>query len=852
MDEVDAVPRPRRQRPKDSFQNELQSKLRQRKSLGLSAEISDTDEESIDHDYSDYSTMKAGRPGSAKKRPDHSSSLKGGLGTTTMGSRDLTQMLGYGRGRYDDEDEEVVAANYGKLNSGRNWQSSGIKTPSPTQDARLSNRTSTLGSPKDQTGRLDSIFGKKTPTRETTSKSPQPGLSKEDIIFGRRNPSPADKRLPGVEGPGDKWQPPNFRSVSPSSSVEHSRGSRGVTPIDSMLGTISETPREKGSSQLSRGLSSEMSPRQANYGQVPKPQTRGLKGERKTPPVVGDRKTPPIAVDRKTPPISGERKTPPILTEARRRSPSQRGELDDQAKRTTPTLDLFGKSRATAAQELGSYIGPQDNYEQRDKKTEKQLGYSRSKTAMTGKESPSIRGRSSASSPTGRFSENLAKSHGKKKILENSSPERKSRETEKVSDKPGATLLDFLMDDGSANRPKPKERGRTSGDKEVNESQMFGSEKKTALRNKSPTGRRSPGHQRRKSQELDRGLSDIKVQPEDMFKPAPEQQRPEDTSSICEDIPADPNRKVARDAQQATKSGKQTTERAKADSAIDTIAEAQTMTYIEPAKKMRPFSASAKVQHRPKPRYGTLPGSKEPLQERNFNSTGDIRDAIYEEWYQERLKSARKKKKEDEKKKAKEEEEKKKREEEKRLEAEASYRAWMSKKKETLLIEKEKKEEEEAKKKENERQAAEDKKVQSIKSFQHWKQKKDDMIKRELHKKSEANEMEKEEKRLEKIRKQKERETAFRGWKQKKERVLQQQISEKRFEQKTLKQKEDEEKEEMQRKEMEATDRYYKWLEQKERQTKTEKRRAKQRRLMGEEDFKPAFRPASRTIPFGH
>ena len=75
---------------------------------------------------------------------------------------------------------------------------------------------------------------------------------------------------------------------------------------------------------------------------------------------------------------------------------------------------------------------------------------------------------------------------------------------------------------------------------------------------------------------------------------------------------------------------------------------------------LRPFTASAKVQHRPKPRYGTLPGTTEPLQERQFNSTGDIRDAIYEEWYQERLKSARKKKKEEEKKKQKEEEEKKK------------------------------------------------------------------------------------------------------------------------------------------------------------------------------------------------
>ena len=149
----------------------------------------------------DYNTMRAGRPGSAKKRPDPSSSLKGGLGTTTMGSRDLTQMLGYGRGRFDDEDEEVMAANYGRLGGSRNWQSSGLKTPSPTQESRLSNRTPTIGSPKDQTGNLDSIFGRKTPTKESISKSPQSGLSKEDIIFGRKTPSSDGKR-----SPADKYE----------------------------------------------------------------------------------------------------------------------------------------------------------------------------------------------------------------------------------------------------------------------------------------------------------------------------------------------------------------------------------------------------------------------------------------------------------------------------------------------------------------------------------------------------------------------------------------------------------------------------------------------------------------------
>ena len=68
------------------------------------------------------------------------------------------------------------------------------------------------------------------------------------------------------------------------------------------------------------------------------------------------------------------------------------------------------------------------------------------------------------------------------------------------------------------------------------------------------------------------------------------------------------------------------------------------------------MTASAKVQHRPKPRYGTPPGEVRALSAREFNSTGDIRDAIYEDWYKERIKAAKIKKKEEEKKKKEKEE----------------------------------------------------------------------------------------------------------------------------------------------------------------------------------------------------
>ena len=59
------------------------------------------------------------------------------------------------------------------------------------------------------------------------------------------------------------------------------------------------------------------------------------------------------------------------------------------------------------------------------------------------------------------------------------------------------------------------------------------------------------------------------------------------------------------------------------------------------------MSAQAKVQHRPKPRYGTLPGqtTKEATMP-EFNSTLDIRDAVYEEWYRKRMKAAKEQQKE--------------------------------------------------------------------------------------------------------------------------------------------------------------------------------------------------------------
>lgn len=166
---------------------------------------------------SDYQSSYSNRPGSAKRRPDKSPDLGRGLGTTTMRSKDLTQLLHQSSGHlYDDEDddEEIIAANMGRSNAMGSWQAPGLKTPSPKQDPRYQRKTPTHGSPK-ESSRLDSIYGRKTPTREspkdqgkldslygrkTPTKDVSPrNLTKEDIIFGRKTPTSSVDRLVSVE-----------------------------------------------------------------------------------------------------------------------------------------------------------------------------------------------------------------------------------------------------------------------------------------------------------------------------------------------------------------------------------------------------------------------------------------------------------------------------------------------------------------------------------------------------------------------------------------------------------------------------------------------------------------------------
>lgn len=52
MDEYGSYTRPKQRKPKDSFQNELQAKLHQRKSLGLSADVTDSEDDAMGREVS--------------------------------------------------------------------------------------------------------------------------------------------------------------------------------------------------------------------------------------------------------------------------------------------------------------------------------------------------------------------------------------------------------------------------------------------------------------------------------------------------------------------------------------------------------------------------------------------------------------------------------------------------------------------------------------------------------------------------------------------------------------------------------------------------------------------------------
>ncbi|BFY97858.1 hypothetical protein BsWGS_00898 [Bradybaena similaris] len=808
-DDFEEAPRNWMKKPKDSFQNELQAKLRQRKYQGKSVDISDSD----DNDPLDLGGAK--RPTDYRQRRRQTSDLSHGLGTQTMRVKDLSRMLKNSLSDDDDdEDDEIIAANFGRSASRESLRSSDLKTPSPNHESKYLRKTAQKNHSENV-----GVFGRKTPVKET---SPHSSLYKEDGMFGRRTPTTASREERSItfhenEYEDKQWQPPKYRNVSPKDG-EQSRGSRRVSPIDSNLDRISESIEEK----VTKRGQHEGTGALSHQNDKPKPQVRGKVGYRKTSP----------------------------HSEQQRKSLSSQ-ETGGSVKRTTPTLDIFGQSRSAAAHELEEYMESNNDKETKDRKTPA----SRSHTPE------SKRGPGSPHKTPEKYRVKYAVEDKKSKTgrkTPTDSPERKSPLGKKSSEKrtpstaKESSLLDFLMEDNKTEKPKPQARGRQSKGMEHTDflDDIFGNtQKRTSNEERtSPgaVGKKTLGQTGRKTPEHARKSPVTGDKEENIFQTIGKVEQTEDTSSICEDIPPDPNRKLAN---QGNRSTNQTTEGARLDDAIETVAVTQMLKYTAPAKKMRPRTASAKVQHRPKPRYGDqLDKTSSVLQERQFNSTGDIRDAIYEEWYKEHIHSARQKKK-DEEKKAKEEEEKKKKEaEDKRQEAELSYKAWMEQKKKKLQ-EDHKEEKKEKLAKEKLEQEKKEQKDKSKKVFETWKGRKDAIIKTELQRKhDEAKEVERQ-KKQELLEKQKDREKAHKTWMSKKDQQLLIQIKQKKKEEKNKRSFEEESKEELSKKEKSAEEIYHEWIEKKENQARLQK--VKARRKSEDEEGKPAWSPASRTIPFG-
>lgn len=324
----------------------------------------------------------------------------------------------------------------------------------------------------------------------------------------------------------------------------------------------------------------------------PIPQSRAKPGDRNSP--YADRMSP--LNDRKS--SYGERKSPLIDT-----SPTR--ETGGSLKRATPTYDLFGKTRSSAAQEVEDYLQSDKKghkrYAQRDaqfrspdgRKIPGDTRLSKSPVVEKGQRltksaAPTAKdfGRKT---PTGKKTPVDAKGDFGRKTLgskEPQSPERKSPLTK------GASLLDFLTEGTQKTKEKPKVtiKGKQLDD-ELDD--MFGSNKRY-LANKSPAnlsksanqqhkspidghrptlrgkgsfeekehGSISPDYMSKRNSMFDRENSDLARRQEESRgiyeasdgkpKTLPKN-RKEDASSVCEEIPLDPNLQMQKAEEKAMK-----------------------------------------------------------------------------------------------------------------------------------------------------------------------------------------------------------------------------------------------------------------------------------------------------------
>lgn len=621
--------------------------------------------------------------------------------------------------------------------------------------------------------------------RTPSPKYPNQSMSQEDIIFGRKTPTNDPRR----QSPTDNkpWQPPNFRKSPSTEQLDN----RAPSPGPGVQGR--RTPQD---SFLQSIDENGKTPRKDRF---PSPKDRSPKGGLASPK------------DRFS---KSDRKSPKSL------SIDDSPRLDDVPKpRPRHKTDIFGKTDQVDV----------------DLETDSPSAHRFQRAGPGGRKTPTQTGRKTPTNLDGRKTPtNL---DGRKTPTDKPSARRRGEKEKKHEPiKKEASILDFLSEDTTKKKKEEPKRKLLLQDPQ--ESQ----EREDSIRDDILGDKINRAKQRQNNRDSSSG--DTKT---DSRKQRDEDKIIPDDSSLCEEFDKDPLGRSFADPVKEAKPGKGPTESKKSDDIINKVAWEQNKPDTGTIKSEKSLKKGEK-EHRPKPRY-TIPGtptSQGTLSEMSFSDTMSIRQAVYEEWRKEKLKSARKEKKEQELKKQEEEKKKEEAKKEKLLENESSFRTWKESKEDTFVKKIKEEKMKEREKKEKEEKDKQKKIREAEKTFQIWKEKKDIEIIEKLNKKKEEEREKEREKEKAKRKKEKENQTALRGWNNKKEQVLMEKEKEERKKKMaTIKEQENQRKDQ----EKEAEKLYHDWLNRKEEQKKKEK----SRRYGSTEsiEFRPAWSPASKTIPFG-
>ncbi|XP_064630782.1 trichohyalin-like isoform X2 [Lineus longissimus] len=898
---------PSQMRSKNTFQQELDAKMRHRRSMGLTADLTTEDESDDDGLGSDDELLSGFNMTSKPRRQDRPGSAK--------------------------RREDPMARTYGGASGGATggWEPPGAKSrtsprfdpKSPTSDGLLaedilsSQKKSYMKSSKAQAG--------KGPKEEE-----ERPLTKQEIIFGRKSPREADRRSPQPRGNFDesgKWQPPSFRKAAPEDlerDARRSPASFGRKTPDH-LESISESPKPQ---PRKRG---------GKYGELDDSSRHHLR------PLATSQATSQAAPRPLPQPRSVHKKVDDDVSfSSGRPQPKPRGTIKEEKaserqpkgheKTTTPkpqkrgTPDIFGTGRKTPNYLL-------DSDESDEELTKSKKSYSKTSTkesegrkTPTGKKTPTGRltptGRQTPTdrkTPTGRHGSPVPTAAARKGVGHQDVKGRaqspkgraqspKGRNDEVDEPKRQSSVLDFLMEKDKPKDDKDTRTGHRRADsKDSISSELMRARRESPLkdiinrRTPSPKGRMSPTKERvtpkerqsfskdRKSPVIERITAqeqhatfsarpmtpEREVHAATRGRPMARGKSEERESSLCRDIDHDPEYQAHKEKykegerQQKKKTqAPQSREHQKIGDAIEQVADlneetSRTMRYIEPedeaaekksTETQKPLSATMTKKVRPQARYAK-PQIEPDTQksERSYDSTASIRQSIFNDWYSQKMDRSKQELIEKKKKEKEEEEKKKKDKEEKVTESKLAFRAWEEQKKEYLdkkFREKKRKEKEEREKKQEE----EGKKTEAVLAFKSWKQNKDAVIKEKLSKeKQEQRKKEREEarKKEEKLRESKK---VQEKWHEKKEYVL---TSKEKKEREAKRESKRREAEEKRQKEEEAMESYEKWMENKvvkqDREEQERRRSGTRRHDMSTEslDERAPWSPAGRTIPFG-